>query len=212
MAFKILYSDTHAVAETLREISSKYRAYKKFCDMGCGTVYRSMQFQGFGRKLHGIDLHDCRLPEYKTKEFKFIKGDFFKTGLPAKSFDLILNFDVIEHLEKPELLLQEIYRVLIPGGICVLATPNRYRILNSIMLLLGKRKYPYCISSVYDDYPEYWHITEFTDGQIRKLANKNNFKVIEHYKVYYGWPGRIGFKKLFGLPFYHNHIHILKKS
>lgn len=208
---KLLYSHSQAVVDTLQSISHKYRVYKNLCDLGCGTGFRGLQFAEYDRRVTLVDLNDIRVSECKKKNIRFLQGDFFKMKLKAESFDMIMSFDVIEHLEQPELLLKEIYRLLIPGGICILSTPNRYRIVNAILLAMGKRKYPYCISADHDDYPEYWHITEFTDKQIRNMAIKNKFDVIEHYKIYYGLSGGMGFRSIPGMPFYHNHIHILKK-
>lgn len=40
------------------------------------------------------------------------------------SFDVVTATEVIEHLENPRLFLRDINRVLKPGGLCVLSTPN----------------------------------------------------------------------------------------
>lgn len=208
---KLLYTHTEAVDNTLKKISKDYKGLKHFCDLGCGSGYRTMLFNEYKRDVTGIDIRDYRFPE--NKKFSFIHGDIFKSKLPAKKFDMVFSYDVIEHLEKPELLLKEIHRILKPDGICVLSTPNRYRIVNAVLLLLGKRKYPYCINMKYvNDYPEYWHITEFSYAQLKKLLNENGFTIFKHHKIFYGLPGQLGLKGFFGLPLYHNHIMILKKN
>ena len=206
-----LLTHTQSVDAILKKISSEYKQNKKFCDLGCGSGYRTMLFNEYNRDVTGIDIRDYRFPE--NKKFSFIHGDIFKSNLPANTYDMVFSYDVIEHLEKPELLLKEIHRILKPEGICVLATPNRYRIVNAVLLLLGKRKYPYCINEKYvNEYPEYWHITEFSYAQLKKLLNDNGFAISKHYKIFYGLPGKLGLKELFGLPLYHNHIMILKKN
>ncbi|QOI97177.1 MAG: class I SAM-dependent methyltransferase [Flammeovirgaceae bacterium] len=47
------------------------------------------------------------------------------TGLPDNAFDCVVSFQVIEHIKNDRLFLQEIYRVLKPGGLALLTTPNR---------------------------------------------------------------------------------------
>lgn len=54
--------------------------------------------------IHEVDLHDTRLP-----------SDYFAA---------IASWDVIEHLPKPRKALTEMWRMLRPGGILVLSTPN----------------------------------------------------------------------------------------
>ena len=43
----------------------------------------------------------------------------------SNSFDVVTSFHVIEHLYEPELLVQNAYRLLAPGGIFLIATPNK---------------------------------------------------------------------------------------
>jgi len=47
------------------------------------------------------------------------------TGLPDNAYDLVVSFQVIEHIAEDVLFLQEIHRVLKPGGTALLTTPNR---------------------------------------------------------------------------------------
>lgn len=46
-------------------------------------------------------------------------------GLADNSFDVVVSFQVIEHIAEDALFLQEIHRVLKPGGTALLTTPNR---------------------------------------------------------------------------------------
>ncbi|KXK27781.1 MAG: type 11 methyltransferase, partial [Bacteroidetes bacterium OLB12] len=56
---------------------------------------------------------------------------FYSANIPPlsvfadNSFDSVVSFQVIEHIENDHLFLQEINRVLKPGGIALLTTPNR---------------------------------------------------------------------------------------
>lgn len=67
-----------------------------------------------------------------------------------QSFDTVVSFQVIEHIRKDELFLSEIYRVLRPGGVALITTPNRKMTLT---------RNP-------------WHIREYEAGEFRTLAGK----------------------------------------
>lgn len=208
---KILYTSQQAIDDTLKEISNTYQEYKKFCDLGCGRGERTLFFNEFGRDVTGVDYIDYQMPSYG--QFNFINGNLLNNNFSAGSFDMILCFDVIEHLEEPEKLLTEIYRLLRKGGICVLSTPNRYRLGNFPLVLLGIRKYPYCLDAKNHsaDYPEYWHLREYTTAELKSLAKKLNFKVKKVYKAFYGLVGFLGFKSFLNLPFGQNLILIIEK-
>jgi SAM-dependent methyltransferase len=135
----------------------------------------------------------------------------FTVGIKDASFDMALCFDVIEHTTTPFSLLSEINRVLKPNGYLILGTPNKYRISNLLMLILG-RKYPYCLNNKFKDDPDYWHITEYSARRLRDLVELAGFSVIDWHRIFYGIPGGFGIRKLCGLLFYSNHIVLLQKT
>src|SRR5687767_5454618 len=66
-----------------------------------------------------------RLQE-KYKTGKFISMNIPPlSGLADNTYDVVVSFQVIEHIEDDELFLREIHRVMKPGGIALLTTPNR---------------------------------------------------------------------------------------
>ena len=48
-------------------------------------------------------------------------------SLPPESFELVVCFEVLEHVSVPERVLDELARVLAPGGVLAVSTPNRDR-------------------------------------------------------------------------------------
>ena len=62
----------------------------------------------------------------------FLNGNAFQLPFSDHSFDLIIIQDVIEHLPETKLFFIELKRVLKPGGIIYLSTPNKYSIFNFI--------------------------------------------------------------------------------
>jgi SAM-dependent methyltransferase len=95
-------------------------------DCGCGRtapLLRILLENSMARNATGIDMD----PDFsvETKSLTLIKGDL-NAPLPLKveSFDAVLSLATLEHLDKPDLHLREIYRILKPGGILLLTTPS----------------------------------------------------------------------------------------
>lgn len=81
-------------------------------DIGCGDRYVSHGCRYLGNVSYvGIDYTDC---DIETESLPY----------PNRSFDVVICLALIEHLDNPSNLLSESYRVLSPGGILILSTPN----------------------------------------------------------------------------------------
>jgi len=110
-------------------------------------------------------------------QVKYPSGKFLSMNIPPfrelmdNSYDSVVSFQVIEHIEDDLLYLKEIYRVLKPGGVALITTPNRSMSLS---------RNP-------------WHIREYLPEQLKSLASNifstvelkgitGNEKVMEYYK------------------------------
>ncbi|WP_113925199.1 class I SAM-dependent methyltransferase [Cognataquiflexum aquatile] len=78
------------------------------------------------------------------------------SGLKDNTYDTVVSFQVIEHIQNDRLFLQEIYRVLKPGGKAIISTPN-------IKHTLSRNP---------------WHIREYTGTQLTDLC-KGIFDKVE---------------------------------
>lgn len=106
-----------------------YVAGKRVLDVASGEGYGSFLLRRWGAEsVEGIDV-DEQTVETATRLFG---GDgvhyqcHTAEQLPFEdhTFDVICSFETIEHLDHPELFLQEIRRVLKPGGNIILSCPN----------------------------------------------------------------------------------------
>jgi ubiquinone/menaquinone biosynthesis C-methylase UbiE len=112
-----------AVLESLRRQS--IRQSINYLDIGAGSGGL------IERVKRELDIRDCRACDY-TDNLMSIPGqkvdivNLNREMLPYEDgfFDLVTATEVIEHIENPRSLFREISRVLKPGGICVLSTPN----------------------------------------------------------------------------------------
>lgn len=52
-----------------------------------------------------------------------VVGNVLDLPFPNDTFDTVISTQVLEHVEKPWVMVKEIYRVLKPGGVCILTAP-----------------------------------------------------------------------------------------
>jgi len=99
-------------------------------DAGCGTGIEAANLRRLapGLAIHGVDISSVILASAVARREM---GDtaFYQTALERlpfadSAFDYISSHEVIEHVEDPAVVLREFARVLKPGGICAIATPN----------------------------------------------------------------------------------------
>lgn len=205
---KIFDSHMNCIENILKNISYKYRDKKYFLDVGCGDGTRTILFDEFERLIYGVD-RIYWLKEAIKDRINFRHEDFMETALSYKNdyFDIILSFDVIEHLPRPRVMLREIYRLLKKDGIFIISTPNRNRLFSFFLQLSGLRKFPYYPNKETIDCDPYSaHIIEYNSSRLGTLLNQEGFKVIKIHKIFYGMSGRYGLSYLFSLPLFHNII------
>jgi len=70
------------------------------------------------------DQINTRTRARRTNVTRIIYDDMTATTLPESSFDVIVAVEVLEHVEQDRAFVQNVYRVLKPGGLFVMTTPN----------------------------------------------------------------------------------------
>jgi SAM-dependent methyltransferase len=106
-----------------------YAAGRRVLDLGCGEGYGTDLLASAAREAVGVDLapeaiyHARRT--YRRPNLRFLYRDIYDLGLEDESFDLVCSLQVVEHLHHPDRFMEEARRVLQPGGLCVITTPNR---------------------------------------------------------------------------------------
>jgi SAM-dependent methyltransferase len=96
----------------------------RILDLGCGTGYGTTQLAGTMPRVFAID-RIAPDPENRRPNAEFIRADARALPLARESFDLVVSFQVIEHLDPPDPYLRTIFDCLKPGGSAIISTPNR---------------------------------------------------------------------------------------
>jgi SAM-dependent methyltransferase len=96
-------------------------------DAGCGEGYGASMLAERATKVVGVDLEPDVVEHAQAAypSVRFQTGDLLSLPFDDASFDGVVTLQVIEHLQRPREFVSECARVLRPGGVLVLATPNR---------------------------------------------------------------------------------------
>ena len=126
-------------------------------DVDC---YFLKEFIDQGMIGYGVDISDYA--KSFCKEGKIELCDLTKEKLPFDDnyFDVIYSKSFVEHFYYPEIIFEEAYRVLKPGGIIITLTPE----------------WNYIYKSFYEDYS---HRTPFTKVSLKDIHLISNFKDVE---------------------------------
>ncbi|MBW1979666.1 MAG: methyltransferase domain-containing protein [Deltaproteobacteria bacterium] len=126
-----------------------------FLDIGCGRGGLPVAFLANGFKAVGLDLRyrNCRIAQVRGQRYNLSVPLTVAAAetLPFKthSFDVISLFGVLEHVDNPVKVLQELHRVCKPSGGCVLTVVNRLAHLDPHYQLWGLNFLPQRLAHLY---------------------------------------------------------------
>lgn len=100
---------------------------KKLIEFGCATGAASSVLRDFGWDVTATDVskYAVERAQKNFRNIKFLVHDMEKP-FDKDKFNMALTFDVIEHLNNPELGIRNIYNLLKKDGTAVFSTPNDY--------------------------------------------------------------------------------------
>lgn len=155
-------------------VVSKAYVHGDVLEVGCGEGRGVSALLEQATSFTAVDKITAVIDKLKVK---FPSGRFISMnippldGLPDNAYDSVVSFQVIEHIQDDMLFLKEIHRVLKPGGVALLTTPNRKMSLT---------RNP-------------WHIREYLPHELKTLAENffssvqikgiaGNVKVMAYYE------------------------------
>lgn len=103
-------------------------AEMRVLDAACGTGYGSYALATRARSVVGVDRDFSTVHEashrYRQPNLAFLSMDCQALAFTGGSFDAVLSFETIEHLDDDSQFLREVTRILTPDGWLVLSTPH----------------------------------------------------------------------------------------
>ena len=89
---------------------------RKILELGCSDAMTSLALKQLGFQAVALDIIDQRLEVAKKADIPFIKSSAEKIPLADNSVDLIFSYNSMEHFADPQKVIDEIVRILKPGG------------------------------------------------------------------------------------------------
>ncbi|NIO44342.1 MAG: methyltransferase domain-containing protein [Candidatus Aenigmarchaeota archaeon] len=188
---KILTTINKRKYKPILKILQKQKNIKKLLDVGCRDGQFTVLLDNIienDTNLYGLDNEKKAVKLATKRGIKATELDIENQRFPYANnyFDCITCLDVIEHVVEKDFVIEEIYRVLKPGGILILSTPNLTSWINRILFLIGiepiltRTSTRYYLGIKYSNLsspPD--HINLFSFSSLKKFLRIYNFKIIK---------------------------------
>lgn len=191
---------------------------KRILEIGSGTGALVNHFKKKGYRIQGTEINPARIREAKQLfNLSLRKVTSEKLPFSDKAFDLVISFDVFEHIPDTAAHLQEVSRVLKQDGSYLFATPN---LLTNIPFEVIKNKHLTSWKKYHCSLQTYWKLKKNLEKQnftfhFFKIPVVNQFFLKKIDRIS-GKPGRFFISIInpdkFPLPFRTNFHVVAKKT
>lgn len=142
-------------------------------EAGCGEGYGADLIAGVARRVVALDYDEATVAHVRARypRVEVRHGNLAALPLPDASVDVVVNFQVIEHLWDQPQFVRECFRVLRPRGELLMSTPNRITFSPGLDTPLNP-----------------FHTRELNAAELAELLTGEGFAVDRIYGVFHG-PG-----------------------
>lgn len=165
--YSLKHSELSSHSITLQFFSNQPQL--RVLDLGCSTGELGAMIENLGHSVTGVDK--IQPSDFKVLLSNYIAADL-NDGVPKDlngAFDVILCADVLEHLQAPEKLLNELHSLLSPTGEILVSIPNFGHWYPRIKTLTGL--FDYDSKGILD----HTHLRFFTRRSFQKLAQQSGY-------------------------------------
>lgn len=164
------------------ELFAAERGEGRLLDVGCATGEFLAAAKARGWQAHGVEASEIAAAHARESHGVDVHtGTLEDVRFPDASFDVVTMWDVIEHLQHPRAVVERVARLLRPGGLLGLTTPNigslRYYVQGRRWWVVGPNE----------------HIFYFSPATVDRLLRRCGFDVT-HIDTFgphvggHGWP------------------------
>jgi len=160
---------------------------KKILDFGCGNGAQSIEFIKTNTTIIAVDIDDTSintLKEYisinNVDKITAIKYDGKKLPVESNSIDVVMSYEVLEHVHDESESLQELNRVLKQGGEILISVPNKWWIFETHganLPILRWNRVPFFSWLPQSIHSKFAKARIYKKQDIVRLLNKNGFVV-----------------------------------
>lgn len=173
-------------------------------DVGCGNGIITRSIGDAGYQVYGIDVSERAIArareENENPNVRFDCVSAEALVLEGKKYDAIICSEVLEHLKRPEDLLETLYKALADSGLLIITVPNgmgpREVLVTKPVIWLQKKDnflwkglsrfkkvMGYKGTTIQSDASDLTHIHFFTKKSLGRLAKNKNFKIVRFGKT-----------------------------
>jgi SAM-dependent methyltransferase len=116
---------------------------KTVCDLGCGNGYMPGRLAELGYRVTGVDASESGIDiaQANFSQATFLRATIDSTlrdRMELEQFDLVVSSDVIEHLYRPDDLIEAAASLIKPNGRVLIGTPYHGYLKNLVLSVTGK--------------------------------------------------------------------------
>lgn len=107
--------------------AARFAAGQRILDVASGAGFGLQMLRAAGGRPIGVDYEAVVLRAGRMLDPTswLVNGDAASLPLVDQAMDLVVSFETLEHVLRPQAMVQELRRVLKPGGRLILSTPNK---------------------------------------------------------------------------------------
>jgi dolichol-phosphate mannosyltransferase len=141
-------------------------------DIGCGS---SRILQSLPQAV-GLDMQIRKLRWLRAPGRQLVQGSLSELPFPDGTFDAVICSEVIEHIAREDISLTDMVRVLAPGGLLVLGTPDYGRWTWRTLEAMYKKVFPQGYATE--------HINPYTRKELRAEIERMGLAVLDVQYVF----------------------------